>query len=99
MFSVSCLIDIDTLLIHTYAQVPQHSELCWILSCLTPFQPLQRMTQFKVCLNLQEREKERESVCKRRAVVYQGVVHQHISNNHNIYTEQGEARRCCSKGC
>ena len=30
------------------SQVPQHAELCWILSCGAPFNLLNTMTQFKV---------------------------------------------------
>src|SRR3954449_8046928 len=29
------------------SQVPQHSELCWVLECLTGFGEASRMTQFK----------------------------------------------------
>ncbi len=29
------------------SQIPEHSELAWILNCITPFGELRRMTQFK----------------------------------------------------
>jgi len=78
------------------AKVPQHSELCWILSCLTPFQPLQRMTQFKVCLHWQERERDshRQRVSEWREIVDQCKLVTIIYT----YTEQSETRRCCFKG-
>ncbi len=37
--------EVSTLLLQS--QVPQHTELAWILACLTPVGWLQRMTQFK----------------------------------------------------
>ena len=40
-------IDPDTSLIYLQSQVPQHAELSWILSTMTPLGVLNRMTQFK----------------------------------------------------
>ena len=33
---------------HAYFQVPEHSELAWLLGCRTPMGWLNRMTQWKV---------------------------------------------------
>ena len=33
--------------IFVQSQIPEHSELAWILNCITPFGELRRMTQFK----------------------------------------------------
>ena len=33
---------------HVYFQVPEHSELAWLLGCRTPMGWLNRMTQWKV---------------------------------------------------
>lgn len=40
---------IDPVRSHLFVQshVPEHSELCWILNCVTPLGWLERMTQFK----------------------------------------------------
>jgi tryptophanyl-tRNA synthetase len=40
-------IDPDKSAIILQSQIPEHTELAWILSCLTPLGELQRMTQFK----------------------------------------------------
>jgi len=40
-------IDPQNAIIFVQSQVPQHAELAWILSCLTPLGWLNRMTQFK----------------------------------------------------
>lgn len=40
-------IDPEKTTIFVQSQVPMHSELAWILTCLTPLGWLQRMTQFK----------------------------------------------------
>lgn len=40
-------IDPNTSLIYLQSQVPQHAELSWILSTMTPLGVLNRMTQFK----------------------------------------------------
>lgn len=39
------------------SQVPEHTELCWLLTCVTPLGELSRMTQFK-----EKSERERENV-------------------------------------
>lgn len=40
-------IDPNKSIIFTQSSVPQHSELAWMLSCITPIGWLKRMTQFK----------------------------------------------------
>ncbi len=44
---LACGIDPQKSLIFVQSRVPQHAELAWILSCLTPLGWLNRMTQFK----------------------------------------------------
>ncbi len=39
------------------SHVPEHTELCWLLNCVTPLGELNRMTQFK-----EKSEQERENV-------------------------------------
>lgn len=39
------------------SHVPEHTELCWLLNCVTPIGELSRMTQFK-----EKSEREKESV-------------------------------------
>ncbi len=39
------------------SHVPEHTELCWLLNCVTPMGELSRMTQFK-----EKSERERENV-------------------------------------
>jgi tryptophanyl-tRNA synthetase len=39
------------------SRVPEHTELCWLLTCVTPLGELSRMTQFK-----EKSERERENV-------------------------------------
>ena len=39
------------------SHVPEHTELCWLLNCVTPLGELNRMTQFK-----EKSERERENV-------------------------------------
>jgi tryptophanyl-tRNA synthetase len=39
------------------SHVPEHTELCWLLNCVTPLGELSRMTQFK-----EKSERERENV-------------------------------------
>ena len=43
--------------------VPEHAELCWILSCFCSFGELQRMTQFK--------DKSENKKCRRKVTSYQ----------------------------
>jgi tryptophanyl-tRNA synthetase len=44
---IACGIDPKKSTIFVQSQVPQHSELTWLLNCLTPMGWLERMTQFK----------------------------------------------------
>ncbi|MDQ5844405.1 MAG: tryptophan--tRNA ligase [Acidobacteriota bacterium] len=44
---LACGIDPNKAIMFIQSLVPEHTELCWILSCLTPFGDLRRMTQFK----------------------------------------------------
>ena len=44
---LACGIDPDKSTIFVQSHVPQHAELAWILTCITPLGWLQRMTQFK----------------------------------------------------
>lgn len=44
---LACGIDPEKATLFIQSLVPEHTELCWILSCLTPFGDLRRMTQFK----------------------------------------------------
>jgi tryptophanyl-tRNA synthetase len=43
--------------IFVQSHVPEHTELCWLLNCVTPIGELGRMTQFK-----EKSERERENV-------------------------------------
>jgi tryptophanyl-tRNA synthetase len=44
---MACGIDPDRSLIFVQSQVRQHSELAWVLNCVTPMGWMNRMTQFK----------------------------------------------------
>ncbi len=44
---IACGIDPNKSIIFQQSSVPHHSELFWLLSCLTPIGNLNRMTQFK----------------------------------------------------
>jgi len=44
---LACGIDPDRAILFIQSLVPEHTELCWILSCLCSFGELRRMTQFK----------------------------------------------------
>ena len=44
---VACGIDPDKSIIFLQSQVRQHSELAWVLNCVTPMGWMNRMTQFK----------------------------------------------------
>jgi len=44
---VSCGIDPKICSIFIQSQIPAHSELCWILNCMTPINWMERMIQFK----------------------------------------------------
>jgi len=40
-------LDPDRCTLFVQSRVPEHTELCWILNCVTPIGDLERMTQFK----------------------------------------------------
>ncbi len=44
---IACGIDPEKTALFVQSHVPEHTELAWILSCLTPVAELERMTQFK----------------------------------------------------
>ncbi|RMH40927.1 MAG: tryptophan--tRNA ligase [Deltaproteobacteria bacterium] len=44
---IACGIDPERSILFVQSQVPEHTELCWILNTVTPFGDLSRMTQFK----------------------------------------------------
>ena len=44
---LACGLNPDKNVIFVQSHVPQHSELCWILNCITSMGSLSRMTQFK----------------------------------------------------
>jgi tryptophanyl-tRNA synthetase len=44
---LACGIDPEKSTIFLQSHVPEHSELCWLLNCVTPLGWLERMTQFK----------------------------------------------------
>lgn len=44
---LACGIDPDRATLFVQSEVAEHSELAWILSCVTPYGELSRMTQFK----------------------------------------------------
>ena len=53
---LACGIDPNKAILFIQSLVPEHTELCWILSCLTPFGDLRRMTQFKDKSEVLERQ-------------------------------------------
>ena len=44
---LACGIDPDTATVFVQSQISAHSELCWLLNCVTPLNWLERMIQFK----------------------------------------------------
>ncbi len=44
---MACGIDPERSIVFIQSDVPEHTELCWILGCVTSFGDLSRMTQFK----------------------------------------------------
>ncbi len=44
---LACGIDPEKSIIFIQSSVPEHAELCWALSCITPIGHINRMTQFK----------------------------------------------------
>lgn len=55
---IACGIDEKKSIIFVQSQVPQHTELFWLLGCLTPIGWLNRMTQFK-----EKSGKNKENAC------------------------------------
>lgn len=44
---LACGIDPEKSILFIQSLVPEHTELCWLLSCVCPYGELSRMTQFK----------------------------------------------------
>jgi tryptophanyl-tRNA synthetase len=44
---IACGLDPDKACLFVQSHVPEHAELTWVLTCVTPIGQLQRMTQFK----------------------------------------------------
>src|SRR6185295_1595563 len=44
---LSCGVDPAKAVLFVQSDVPEHTELCWVLNTVTPFGELGRMTQFK----------------------------------------------------
>lgn len=44
---IACGVDPERCTLYVQSQVPEHTELAWILMCVTPIAELERMTQFK----------------------------------------------------
>lgn len=44
---LSCGIDPERSILYVQSEVPEHTELCWILGCVASYGDLTRMTQFK----------------------------------------------------
>jgi len=44
---IACGIDLEKVILFRQHKVPAHTELNWIISCLTPFGTLKRMHAFK----------------------------------------------------
>jgi tryptophanyl-tRNA synthetase len=55
--NISAGLDPARCTIFVQSHVPEHTELCWLLNCVTPVGELGRMTQFK-----EKSERERENV-------------------------------------
>jgi tryptophanyl-tRNA synthetase len=45
--NIACGLDPDRCTLFVQSYVPEHTELAWILNCITPVGELERMTQFK----------------------------------------------------
>jgi len=56
--NLACGIDPDKAVLYVQSDVPQHTELQWLLSCLTPLGLASRMAQFK-----EKSRRQKESVC------------------------------------
>jgi tryptophanyl-tRNA synthetase len=46
-WNLACGVDPEKATLFVQSDVPEHTELCWMLTCLTPLGSLERMTQFK----------------------------------------------------
>jgi tryptophanyl-tRNA synthetase len=57
MDNIAAGLDPSRCTIFVQSHVPEHTELCWLLNCVTPMGELGRMTQFK-----EKSEREREGV-------------------------------------
>ncbi len=55
--NIACGLDPDRCTLFVQSRVPEHTELAWILNCVTPIGELERMTQFKT-----KSEQHRDSV-------------------------------------
>ncbi|KAI9298949.1 tryptophanyl-tRNA synthetase [Neoconidiobolus thromboides FSU 785] len=55
---LACGIDPKKVTLFLQSKIPQHTQLLWVLSCLTPFGNLSRMTQFKVKSQAEEEKKK-----------------------------------------
>jgi len=44
---LACGVDPEKSILFIQSQVPEHTELAWILNCITPVSELERMTQYK----------------------------------------------------
>ena len=47
LLNIAAGLDPERAVIFVQGQVPEHTELAWLLNCITPLGQLQRMTQFK----------------------------------------------------
>ncbi len=63
---MACGIDPERSIVFRQSDVPEHTELCWILGCVTSFGDLARMTQFK--------EKSKEQVFINASLFYYPVL-------------------------
>ena len=54
---LACGVDPDKSIIFVQSQVPEHTELAWLLNTITPITELERMTQFK-----EKAEQHRQSI-------------------------------------
>ncbi|MFH1737407.1 MAG: tryptophan--tRNA ligase [bacterium] len=57
--NIACGLDPERCTLFVQSQVPEHTELCWILTCLTSLGSLERMTQFK---EKSQRQADREGI-------------------------------------
>ena len=53
---VACWIDLNKVILFRQHKIPAHTELNWILSCITPFGILRRMHAFKDAINKKKQE-------------------------------------------